>query len=67
MGGTRLTLKGIPSMCGESQIDEVLEAFLVMDKDVTESYSSSDLMAKIMARTLSIKSGHSLGALNKSD
>lgn len=63
--GTRLTLKGIPSMCEESQIDEVLEAFLVMDKEVTESYSSSDLMAKIMARTLSIKRGHSLERLEQ--
>ena len=52
-------------MCRESQIDEVLEALLVMDKEVIESYSSSDLMAKIMARTLSIKRGHSLERLEQ--
>ncbi len=54
---SQLTIKGIPAICSESQIDEVLEALLSMEEQAIESYSPSDLMAKIMAKTLSIKSG----------
>ncbi|MGB1980593.1 MAG: DNA mismatch repair endonuclease MutL [Flavobacteriaceae bacterium] len=57
---SQLTIKGIPAVCSESQIDEVLEALLSMEEQAIESYSPSDLMAKIMAKTLSIKSGKTL-------
>ena len=54
---SQLLIKGIPTTCKENQIEEVLGGLLEVDDSSIESYSPSDLMAKIMARTLSIKYG----------
>ena len=58
--GEALILNAIPSVCSETQIHEVLDAILEMDQNTTESFSPSDLMAKIMARSLSITAGKRL-------
>lgn len=58
---SELLIKGIPTTCSENQIEEVISVLLQLDDQSIESYSPSDLMAKIMARTLCINYGKELG------
>ena len=55
-----LILRAIPSICSETQVNEVIDALLGIDDNPAERFSPSDLIAKIMAQTLSIKSGKNL-------
>ena len=56
----QLSIQGIPSICSETQVNEVLDSLLSMNENEIDSFSPSDLMAKVMAQALSIKRGKSL-------
>lgn len=61
----QLTLHAIPSICSETQVHEVLDAILGMEENTVDSFSTSDLMAKLMSKTLSIPLGKRLSNLEQ--